>query len=128
VKTNPQGAFVIVDVDFFSPVPAGNDVLDMRLERTGAGFFERNMVECVLDRTGQIVYASQVYWNLLMDADTVAVPAADPVATLGPSWRVKASVEGKVIGAVASTRNDADANHARTRLHIAPTVPGKVYR
>ncbi len=128
MRIHQQDAFVIVDLDFVAAVPAGHEVAVLQLEQPRAGFFDDDAAECVLDRTAQILYADHVYWRLLLEALVLAVPAEDPVAALGSGWRVKGSVEGRALGAVVSTRDGGDANHARTRLHLAALVPDRPYR
>jgi hypothetical protein len=128
MKIDPQAAFTVVDVDFVSSVAAGHEVVVLELARPGAGFLERSRAACVLDRTSQVVYADHAYWGVLEEANTVGVPAQDPIAALGPGWQVKLRVEGTVVGAVVSTRDDADSNHARTRLHVVPLGSPRAYR
>lgn len=108
------------ELQFLAPVPRDHLVLVATVHREGrTGSF-------VLDQSAGILYSDESLWGPL---GRRATAVTDPLATLAQyDWTpVKATV-GRVVGAMISTRNTGEANHAETRLFVEPAAPGSPYR
>ena len=118
----------VVVVEFAAPVPAGNEVLVISLEKSDSGFFDVSSAEIVVDLSARVAYADYAYWSVLAERGWPSAPVADdPVAPLGDAWKRKRSLHGRVAGALLSSRDGGDQNHIRTLLHVLPEVE-KGYR
>ena len=128
MDVSARDSATVVMVEFAAPVPAGNEVLVISLEREDAGFFDVAVAEVVIDLTARVTYADYAYWAILQERGWPSAPVTeDPVAALGPSWKRKRSLHGRVAGALLSTRDGGEQNHARTLLHVLPEME-KGYR
>lgn len=116
-------AATVVALEFAVPVPAGNEVILLTIERKDAGFFETSEVEVVVDVTARIVYADYSYWSALHARGWPAFPVTDdPIGALGAGWAPKRAFRGRVAGALLSTRDGGERNHITTLLHVLPEV------
>lgn len=122
-----RGRTTAVQIGFVAPIPAGHEVIVISFEREGAGWLEASEAEAVVDVTSGTIYADLTYWSA-MKAHRFpdASPASDPAGALGPAWRAKHSFHGRATGAVVSTRDTGDTNHACTILFLVPldVTPG----
>lgn len=119
----------VVALAFAAPVPAGNEVVLLTIERKEAGFFDTSEVEVVVDVTARVVYADYSYWSVLQTRGWPASPVTDdPVGALGAGWSPKRAFRGRVAGALLSTRDGGDRNHIATVLHVLPEVVEQGYR
>ncbi len=118
-----------IQVGFVAPVPAGHEVVVMKLELEGAGWLDISEAVVVVDLTTGLVYADIGYWTA-MKAHGIPdeSPADDPARALGPAWRTKASIRGRSTGAVVSTKDSGDTNHACTMLFVVPPAAEAGYR
>lgn len=108
------------DLDFLAPVPRDHLVLVVTVQReTAFGSF-------VLDQTAGVLYADAALWGPLGRRVTAVT---DPLAALAVfDWRPVKAMAGRVVGAMISTRNTGEANHAETRLFVEPAPPAAPYR
>jgi hypothetical protein len=128
MKVSARESVTVVELEFAAPIPAGNQALVLTLVREKAGFFDVSEVELVVDRTARTVYADYPYWTVAASAGWRDTPVADdPVGFLGEGWSAKRALEGRVAGALLSTKDTGDTNHVRTLLHLLPEVE-KGYR
>jgi hypothetical protein len=129
VEIKREGPLSIVELTFVAPVPLGNEVIALEVERTGGGWLDTKAAEAVIDVTTGTVYADVGYWSVLKDRGwPLEPPANDPIAALGPDWRAKHSVRGRSRGTLVSTKDAGDTNHACTVLWIAPPDSETSYR
>lgn len=118
----------VIDLAFLAPVPAGHEVVVLRLGRAEAGFFDASDAECVLDRATRMVYADRAYLNALSQSPTRhALPADAPIDALGPGWSAKRSFVGQVVCTVLATADGTSNSAARTRLYVR-SAPSGTYR
>lgn len=105
---------------FLAPVPRDHLVLVATVHREGAyGSF-------VLDQTAGVLYADAVLWGPLGKRASAVV---DPLATLAQyDWTPVKTTVGRVLGAMMSTKNTGEANHAETRLFVEPAPAAAPYR
>jgi hypothetical protein len=110
------------ELPFLAPVPHGHEVVLVALLRSAESTKKTFLA---LDRTASILYCDDELWGIFRHEHEVA----DPVAALTRwSWVVAKSTTGRVVGAMVSTADTGDSNHAKTRLFIEPIVPGAPYR
>lgn len=129
IEIRLEGAVTVVEVAFVAPVQAGHEVLVLELAREGAGWLDTAAADAVVDVTASAVYADDGYASVLKETGPTAMPPAqDPAGALGPTWRVKKTVRGRVQGVVVTTRHGGESNHALTLLWIAPLGSGPGYR
>lgn len=122
-------AATLVEVAFVAPVPAGHEVIVLHLELEGAGWLDTSEAEVIVDATAGTVYADVAYFTVMKRRGLPAGPPAhDPVAILGPGWRPKRSMRGRAVGALVSTKDGGEANHAYTLLHVVPLAAEPGYR
>ena len=115
-----SSATELYELSFLAPVPRDHLVLVATVHRDGAyGTF-------VLDQTAGVLYSDTVIWGPLGKR---ASAVNDPLATLAQyEWRPVRASTGRIVGAMISTKNMGDANHAETRLFVEPLPPAAPYR
>lgn len=117
------GSTTVVVLRFLAPIPQGHEVTVLDLTTDDESWLATTNAEAVVDATAGIVYGDYNYWHLLEKRPWSAEPpATHPVAALGKTWRARRTLQGRVLGAVVSTRDAGDRNHVVTALHITQSV------
>lgn len=108
------------NLDFVAPVARDHYVLVATMQR-------EDMRGCfVLDHTAGVLYADATLWGPFGHRLSAVT---DPLGTLAQyGWQPVKAVTGRVLGAMISTKNSGEANHAETRLFVAPAPPATPYR
>lgn len=123
MELSARESSTVVVIDFAAPIPAGNEALVLTVERADARFFDTSEAELVVDLTSRIVYADSAYWTTLEARGWPSMPVTDdPIGALGPGWQVKRSFQGRIAGAILTTRDSSARNHVRTLLHVLPDL------
>lgn len=129
MEITTRGATTVVELPFVAAVPAGHEILAVDLTLDGGGWLETTSASAVVDTATGIVYADLGYWTVLKAAGRLPEPPAqNPVEALGPGWRVAQAVRGRVRGAVVSTRDVGEQNHAATLLYLVVEGTEAPYR
>jgi hypothetical protein len=131
MRIKTHGRVRVVELEVAAPIAAGHEVVAFAFVRKNAGFFDLvSSCEAVLDVTSGVLHADATYWSVLTSDRPLPEhpPALDPVAALGPDWTAKTSVRGRVQGALVSTKDGGELNHARTLLHLEPLDVPPGYR
>jgi len=115
---------LVVDLEFFVPVPAGNEVLVLELKNPEADFDHLSVARCAVDRMARMVYADHIYWGVFNASPRAVHPADD--ATLAAPWRTRQAVQGVSLGGVLSRRDSQ--GHGVTRLYLRPPEAEAGYR
>jgi hypothetical protein len=112
----------IINVEFAAMVPRGHEVVVAKFRST----VENKFVDIVIDTTANVVYCDDRGWGPL-----IQIPQAidDPISAFQRwSWALIEQTKGTVSGAIVSTRDDGDSNHARTRIFIEPSTSAGPFR
>lgn len=117
------GSTTVVVLRFLAPIPQGHEVTVLDLTTDDESWLATTNAEAAVDTTAGIVYGDHSYWHLLEKrAWSAEPPATHPVAALGEKWRARRTVQGRVLGAVVSSKDGGDANHVVTALHLTKSA------